>query len=418
MKTFERFERSIPELMAELAPARVPDYFDDMLRETASHGQRPAWSYPERWLPVEITARPLSMRSFPWRPLVVLGLMALVIAAALVAYVGSRPALPPPFGAAGNGILLYRDPGGAILSVDPATGATASLAQSADRLGEPIPSRDGQRIAYIPRSETAEIVISAVDGTRRTTLDGRYRYIGAVDWSPDGSHIAFVSEPRGFPTITVLPTDGSTGHTLSLERTVWLLRYLPDGRLAVVAGDGPSDACPGDGCALFLVNANGTGLDRLIPAAEFHGINTLDTSPDGRIVYVEWAEGADGRLHVVDPRDRSDRLVAGDFPERFSINRALFSPDGTSILFDFFGVTGDHWAVVPSDGGQIVRIGPEWPGGTPEGSWSPDGRSVLANFPLDDGTSQLWILDATGGGADRRLEVEVPYLPAWQRASP
>jgi Tol biopolymer transport system component len=406
--------------MTELAPARVPDYFDDMLRETASHGQRPAWSYPERWLPVEITARPLSMRSFPWRPLVVLGLMALLIAAALVAYVGSRPSVPPPFGAAGNGVLLYRDPGGAIMSVDPATGASATLAQSADRLGEPIPSRDGQRIAYIPRSETAEIVVSAIDGSRRTTLDGRYRFIGAVDWSPDGSHIAFVSEPRGFPTITVLATDGSTGHTLSLERTVWLLRYLPDGRLAVVAGDGPSDACPGDGCALFLVNANGTGLDRLIPAAEFHGINTLDTSPDGsRILWVQWDSAsvpeAPGRLHVYDLAARVDRPIddAG-FPAQYAINRALFSPDGSAILFDLFGETEDRWAVVPAAGGVPTAIGPAWPGAT-DAAWAPDSRSVLARFETSGTTSELWVLDATGGGGDRRLEFEVPYLPAWQR---
>src|SRR6188508_2102584 len=58
MTTFERFERSIPELMTELAPARVPDYFDDMLRETASHGQRPAWSFPERCLPMETSVGP------------------------------------------------------------------------------------------------------------------------------------------------------------------------------------------------------------------------------------------------------------------------------------------------------------------------------------------------------------------------
>ena len=29
MTTFERFERAIPELMTELSPARVPDYFDE-----------------------------------------------------------------------------------------------------------------------------------------------------------------------------------------------------------------------------------------------------------------------------------------------------------------------------------------------------------------------------------------------------
>ena len=105
MTTFERFERSIPELMTELAPARVPDYFDDMLQQTEGVTQRPAWSFPERWLPVDIAARPLVTRSFPWRPLAVLALLALLIAAGLAVYVGSQNRVPPPFGVAGNGAL-------------------------------------------------------------------------------------------------------------------------------------------------------------------------------------------------------------------------------------------------------------------------------------------------------------------------
>ena len=147
MTTFDRFERAIPELMTELAPARVPDYFDDMLRQTASHRQRPAWSYPERWLPVEITARPLSARSFPWRPLAILALIALLVAAGLAVYVGSQAKLPPPFGVAGNGVLLYHAPGGAVVSFDPKTGAQSTLATEADHRGEPVPSRDGQRVS-------------------------------------------------------------------------------------------------------------------------------------------------------------------------------------------------------------------------------------------------------------------------------
>ena len=46
MSNFERFERSIPGLMDDLAPAGTPDYFDDLLRTTATHRQRPAWSFP------------------------------------------------------------------------------------------------------------------------------------------------------------------------------------------------------------------------------------------------------------------------------------------------------------------------------------------------------------------------------------
>jgi hypothetical protein len=424
MTTFERFERSIPELMSELAPARVPDYFDDMLQQTASHGQRPAWSYPERWLPVEMTARPLSMRSFPWRPLAILALIALLVAAGLAAYVGSQPKLPPGFGPAANGVLLYRAADGSIVSVDPTTGARVTIAPASDALGEPIPSRDGKRVVFVPRSAaSASIVVAGIDGAGRTTLAGEYQEIGALDWSPDGGHVAFVSHDGVGESITVAATDGTGAKALPLDRDVMQIRYLPDGRLAFIAAERPGDTCPGgelsvSPCALFLVNPDGTGLDLLVSAADFHGINTIDTSPDGtRLLYVEWDTGAEGRLHLVDVATGTDSgLPSESFPATYSINNAWFSPDGKSVLFDFFEVDGDHWAIVPTAGGAPVRIGQEWPAGT-RAAWSPDGRSVLADYETSGGGRELWVLDATAGGADRRLDVDVPYLPIWQRVA-
>ncbi|HSL76942.1 MAG TPA: hypothetical protein VK867_08360 [Candidatus Limnocylindrales bacterium] len=435
MTTFERFERSIPKLMTELAPARVPEYFDDMLRETASHGQRPAWSYPERWLPVEITARPLSTRSFPWRPLAILALIALLVAAGLAVYIGSQTRLPPPFGVAGNGVLLYHAPGGAVVSFDPKTGSQATLASAADHRGEPFPSRDGQRVAYIPRSdEWAQIIVSRIDGSEATPLAGKYRGIESVAWSPDGRQLAITSFDLIRKSITIIEADGSAAHALDLKHDVWQMAYLADGRLAIIAAERPRDSCPVEDpnvspCALFVVNADGTGLDVLIPAADFHGLK-IDPSPDGaELVWVEWSIGsgtieqpdAPGRLHVFDLATGVDRRVPDDaFPALYNINRAGFSPDGSAILFDFFEVEGDHWAVVPATGGAPMRLGQKVPKSGTDAAWAPDGRSVLARYPTTDdelGPSELWILDATGGGADRRLDVEVPYLPTWQRVA-
>jgi Tol biopolymer transport system component len=427
MSTFDRFEREIPELMTELAPARIPDYVDDMLRQTATHRQRPAWSYPERWLPVEITARPLAMRSLPWRPLAILALIVLVVAAGVMAYVGSQTRLPPPFGVAGNGLLLYRDADGAIVSVDPTTGSRATVVPASGSLGDPEVSRDGRRIAVVRFGETrpGQIFVAGIDGSKRIALAGEYREIDAVDWSPDDTHLAIVSNVAGLQTITVAATDGSASRSLSLDRQVAEIEYLPDGRLALMAADRPGDICPADDptrspCALFVVNPDGTGLDRLIAADAFHGINTISPAPDGTtILWVEWKTGAEGRLHRFDLTTRTDRRIADDaFQTPYSINRAWFSPDGRSILFDLFETDGDHWAVIPTVGGSPVRIGQKWPRNGPEAAWSPDGRSVIARYPTSDTSGELWLLDGTGGGGDRRLEVEVPYLPIWQRIAP
>ena len=106
------------------------------------------------------------------------------------------------------------------------------------------------------------------------------------------------------------------------------------------------------------------------------------------------------------------------FPWDFSINRAWFSPDGKAILFDLFETDGDHWAVIPTAGGPIVRLGQKWPQNGTDAAWAPDGKSVLVRYPTSDTTSALWLLDATGSGSDRQLQTDVPYLPEWQRVAP
>jgi WD40 repeat protein len=425
MTTFERFERSIPELMTELAPARVPDYFDDMLRQTEGATQRPAWSFPERWLPVEITARPLSMRSFPWRPVLVLALVVALIAAGLALYAGSRNRVPAPFGPAGNGLLMYRGTDDSIVSLDPKSGAQATVLAASDAIRDPALSRDGRRVALVETTpQLSTIVVEDLDGSNPTTLAGMYRSIGGTEWSPDGSKLAFLADEGGDASIHVAATDGSPVTAAPLGRNVITLRFVPDGRIVFIAAEQPGQACPGDPatdrCALFIVNADGMGLEPLIAAKDFHGINTIAPSADGtKVLWVEWRSGAEGRLHLFDLVKRADLRVPDDaFPKPYSINRAWLSPDGASILFDFFEADGDHWGVVSSAGGAPVRIGEKFADGSPtEAAWAPDGKSILALYGTG-ASSELWLLDPTGSGNDRKLDVHVPYLPEWQRVAP
>ena len=99
MTAFDRVEPRIPELMDELAPARVPDYFDDLLRQTARTRQRPAWSSSERWLPMGVIARGDTLGQVPWRPIAIAAMLIAAAATALVLIAGSQRRLPPaPFG--------------------------------------------------------------------------------------------------------------------------------------------------------------------------------------------------------------------------------------------------------------------------------------------------------------------------------
>ena len=430
MTAFERFEREIPTLMDELSPPQLPDYVDDMLRQTARTPQRPAWSTLERWLPMGVIAQTQPLPGIPWRAIIVVATIAVLIVAGLLLSVGSRPHLPAPFGPARNGVLLYRDPGGAIMSVDPTTGSGALVEPASEGLGFPVPSRDGRRVAFAEFRSTAPapIVVTSIDGSDSTMLAGDYREVDQLDWSPDSTHVAVVANSGGRQSIIVAAADGSESMTLDLGREVYRIAYLPDGRLAVIAAERSEDRCDQtfQTCALYLVNADGTGLDSVIPAADFHGIDTIAPSPDGsRLLWVESVIGRDGRLHVFDVRTREDRLLPTPaFPPIYKIRRAWFSPDGESILFDLLEPDGDHWAIIPTTGGSIDRLGPEWPGDlaadgvTPDAAWAPDGRSVVARYPTGEVASELWVLDATGDGQDRNLGLMVPNLPSWQRLAP
>jgi WD40 repeat protein len=430
MTAFDRIEPRLADLLGDLAAAHTPDYIDDLLRVAERAPQRAAWSAPERWLPMGILAQRSTVPRVPWGSFVLVAILTTaLVAAGLIISAGSSPPIPAPFGPAVNGALLYRDADGTIRSLDAASGEVSTIVPLGTRFGDPVVSRDGRRLALFPAgSGPGRIDIAEMDGSDVTTLAGEHYQVSGIDWSPDSESLAIISDVRGIRSVSILPVDGSAARTLALGREVDQVWYLPDGRLALLAAREPGNACNLDtpftirSCDLFTVNADGTGLAPVLDAARFDGI-TIHPSPDGTtLLYVFWADNAEGRLHVVDlSTGQDERLWLRGIGGAYAINRAWFSPDGSAILFDLFESGGDHWAVVSSAGGYVREIGPSWPdrpeGTIPDASWSPDGRSVLAAYPTADGRHELWVLDATGQGTDRRLDVEVPYLPTWQRTA-
>ena len=127
MTSERRFDQDLPNLLAQVAQAPVPDYRDLIVQRTARMRQRPAWTFPERWLPLSaVTSRAAVAPRFPLRivGLAVLLLIALGVGAILLA--GSRPRPPAPFGPARNGLVTYAS-GGDIYAVDPVTGRSTVI---------------------------------------------------------------------------------------------------------------------------------------------------------------------------------------------------------------------------------------------------------------------------------------------------
>jgi len=118
MSTARPLEGRLPEILEEISVPRTPAYFDDILGQVGRTRQRPGWSFPERWLPMTaISERVATAPRIPMRLAVALALLLVVLVVSVALMAGSqRPAVPAPFGVAGNGAIVFADPNGAIVA--------------------------------------------------------------------------------------------------------------------------------------------------------------------------------------------------------------------------------------------------------------------------------------------------------------
>ena len=423
MTAFDRIERRLPDLLEDLASAHVPDYFDDILQATTVTDQRPAWASIERWLPVDLTMPSPIGRARLLPRLAFLLLLGLLVVASVLLYAGSQPPrIPAPFGPATNGSLYFNDANGNVMAVDPKTLESRNVLAlpSRGRGDGVLPSRDGLHIAVLVKSVDGEqVIVADRDGMNSHTLPGTYINFSEIDWSPDNTQVAIISSVTGVAAISILPADGSAATSLSIPLKPQNFWYMPNGSFVFT---GTKTVGGGRTYGLYAVNADGTDLRPILPPtlAELDWL-AMSPSPDGRsLLYFRWRDpGEKGRLHLVDIATGSDTTVqVAGAQASDAFEGASFSPDGRSILFNWFSASGTvRLAEVPVGGGTAVQFGPAVHSDvSPNAFFSPDGRSVIAWYPS---LKELWLLDPLGNsGADRKLALPVTDIPAWQRVAP
>jgi hypothetical protein len=423
MTAFDRIEPRLPALMAELAPASVPDYFDDMLRQTRRTRQRPAWASLERWLPMDVVTRPTVLRAPALRPLFILLLIGLLVGAALALYVGSRQTrLPEPFGPARNGMVLVSI-GGDIIAIDPATGAQTTVVGGSTQDFAPWFARDGQHFLFLRMvgGRQAQWIANADGSNPRELVPAS---VGWAEWAPEGDRIVVSRDVTlgGGTTTSIMNVEDGTSIVLDAGFQIDAPFWRPGHDQIVFSTD------VGDGPEYYLMNADNTGPHR-IEGVSPDAINKPVLSADGsKLVYSTWAEGVglQGRIHVVDIDTGVDRALMFDGSELTNEFPYQFSPDGSKLLierhggdssFEVDGEQGYRLVIAPVDGnGPVVPIGPAMPSSTggATAEFSPDGTQILAFYKHDEST---WLLDADGSGGE-----EIDWNPEgafnWQRLAP
>ncbi|MFF0463851.1 TolB family protein [Streptomyces mexicanus] len=271
-----------------------------------------------------------------------------------------------------------------------------------------------QRVVYaelatVDGMVTSSLVSMNADGSDRRTLvptgEGlpQSEYDSPV-FSPDGRHLAFISED-GFGDVWVANPDGSEARPVAMDV------QDPDGWVSQLAWGPDSDmlylgftSMPGhDRLRLMKVNLDGSGLGYVLPDQPNVYDGQPSVSPDGTLAFLRG-----GTIEMYDPRQ-------GGAPTPVTSGlQPAYSPDGTKLAFTRMSSGGLQVFVRDLASGSETQITDD-PGGVMFPSWSPDGRKLAY---LSGGTDmRLTIHSATTPGgpgtAITSADVQGKGRPAW-----
>ncbi len=429
MTTPRRFEQDVPALLADLYLAGIPDYRDDLVRQVAGTRQRPAWTFPGRWLPMELTTARVATTRLPIRQLGVLALIAILVAALLAAYIGThQQKLPPPFGVARNGAMVYGS-GGDIYRLDPTTGVSTALVTGPETDQVPMYSRDGTRFAFFRQTgsgpTTYRLVVANSDGTgQRVISTDPVTFDYSINWSADGRSI-ILDDTHGH--VTRLDTVGNVppqNITYPEVRDIIALRPPAEGELLF-------RTVTAHGWSLQLLDTDGTHAHPVFPAGGTSlregDYTQYEWSPDGsKLAFRLHPDASDDfRIYIANADGTGVRRLTKETGIECECDY-FWSPDSTQIVFNRWRndpSTGD-WHVLPLgivsvDDGVVRDIGPQPPDEGAEFAFSPDGESITwlpRRSPDAIGTTkdQPLLLNVTDGSS-RTISVGVDSPPDWQR---
>ncbi len=415
MTSTDGLDRRLTARLDERAAPRAPDGLSEAITERIDGmQQRPAWATLERWIPMETRAQ---LGAVP-RTIVVFALLALLtlaLATAITIGASNPPTVPPPFGAAANGLIAFESEGD-IYVVQPDGTGLRQITSEPGWEGGPTWSRDGTRLAYWsgPSLEVPlDLVVTDLEGGDPLVI-GQVEddYTSDIIWSADGSEIMFSA-------------------------------VVPE----LVADDCPvwnSAAC---GSRIFVADTAGAG-------ARMVGDPDLDArgpalSPDGHTVAFGGGEAAWEALYLMDWDGSEIRRLETDIPARtWAFAHQSWSPDGRRIATHDGQSSQSVWLVDLDETGALEDVRKLGAGFWPE--FAPDGRLrwVMGNYStmlvampdelestmvlIDDIYEDVWSPDgqrfaAVRGGQLITLDHDgedvafiapaVESAPAWQRVA-
>jgi Tol biopolymer transport system component len=316
------------------------------------------------------------------------------------------------------------------------------------------PLRNNGDITFVGLSEYSDMAtiytVDPTEGAPKTLLDldpdcsnGPDRcdlndpWIRSVDWSPDGTRIAYALYDWGGSTAGIYVMDVATEQIQRVTRCARPcvrqddIEWSPDGSQIAYTQMDHDFPCNGFefSCSIYTVGAEGTDRTRLSTGSVVDPVNP-SWSPDGTAIAFSGRvseEGKDSFVYTMVLDGSEPSRLATDLPAPQQ-NMPAWSPDGSAIAFLAGGTGGsvgrayELWLVAP-DGSErrLLTTGCCGPAGTlspvtaPE--WSPDGTQILIRDsfirPEIKDSVRPEIVDATTG---ERVVIDVKAMGAvaWQ----
>ncbi|MEM9293896.1 MAG: S9 family peptidase [Acidobacteriota bacterium] len=281
-------------------------------------------------------------------------------------------------------------------SAEGPTGFSVHDLVSLDRLGDPQPSPDGTKVAFVVRSTDLEANGAKRDLWWVPTAGGEPQRLTTHDasdstprWSPDGSSLYFLSSRSGSSQVWRIPvaTPGEAQQVTDLPLSVGGFEVSPSGDRLVVVQEVFID-CEDLDCTVKRLaetesaKTSGVLYDRLF-------VRHWDHWKDGRRNHIFSVKLSDDGKPATTGVDLS-RGLDGDIPSKpFGGTAELaFSPDGETVVFSARTVTeedggGEAWSTdfdlwaSPTDGSSPpVNFTPENRAWRTHPVFSPDGKTL------------------------------------------
>jgi len=224
-------------------------------------------------------------------------------------------------------------------------------------------------------------------------------------WSPDGRHIAFVSDRDAVflntehnlttNNIYIMGSDGSKIRRLTFDNTTnqyGSMSWSPDGERLVFSMSSLSPNGPFVS-GIYLMNIHNSNITRLTSPSDLVQANPT-WAPNGKQIMYFVRGSMLSIINVVNP-DGTNQIALTDKSLGFAIT-ASWSPNGEHILLST-KKDGEYYIyTIEPTGADLVTLSKKPFNYDTSPSWSPNGKYIVFSSKQNDDKSHLYIMNANG----------------------